>query len=343
MRYKIILLFSCIAFSFLCAEAQRSDMVVFNAGNRIKGEVKHMKYGALFCETDDAGDMNIDWINVVKVKSSGTFDITLKDKRRFEGSLDSTANKGEAVIVSGGQQTVVSIVDIVEIKQLNNTFWSRIDGFVHLGFSYTKASDVANFNTGAEMNYRSFTDEITLGGNIVLTRQDVADSLIKNKKQDLGLDYRRFFNKRWLVFGTTGIEQNTELGVNYRIIAGGGAGKNLFEAKAQMMRVAVGSIYTREQSDENVGVNNAEGLAEVYYKVYKKNMPKLSLTSSLIAYPSFTDMGRVRLSGEIAFDTEIISDFTIGFSNYHNYDNRPISSTASNYDWGIVFNLGYSF
>jgi hypothetical protein len=343
MYLKKILLFLMIAFSFLGVEAQRSDMVVFNAGNRVKGEVKHMKYGALFYETDDAGDMNIDWINVVKVKSKGTYDITLKDHRRFEGSLDSTANNGEAVIVSNGQRTVVAILDIVEITELQNSFLSRIDGFLHLGFSYTKGSKVILVTSGAEVNYRSFTDEVSLGGNIVFTRQGISDTTVKNKKQNLDLDYRRFFKNRWFLFATTGIEQNTELGLSYRFYAGGGIGKSLFETNVQMMRMGLGAIYTREESDENTRRNNAEGVAEIYYKVFKKTMPKLSLTSSLIAYPNFTDAGRVRLNGDISFDTEVISDFTIGLSSYHNYDNRPVSSTASTYDWGIVFNLGYSF
>ncbi len=342
IRYFLIIL-GLIILLLPKLHAQRSDVIHFNAGNRITGEIKRLQFGALLYETDDAGDLDVKWINVVKIKTNSILEITLENGERIEGSLDTTDSKYEVRVISETNTKIVPISKIVEIQQLQNRFISRFDGFVKFGFSYTKASDVLQTNSTGDIRYITFSDELTATGNLIITDQFVADSVIRNRKQDLQLFYRRFFKQRWFAFTTAGIQQNIELGLLRRGLFGLGGGKSLFHTNLHMFRIAMGAMGTNEIDIDNNEQNNAEGIFDLYYRVYKKNVPKVSFIMNATAYPSFTIPGRVRVDGNISLDTELISDFTIGITNYHNYDSNPLAVNGNNYDWGVVLNFGYGF
>ncbi len=344
--YSLILSLLTIGIFSLDLGAQvNPDYVVTKSGNTIEGEVKTLEFSILDFDTDQAGLLSIKWTDVVKIRSVSQFEITLPNGDLIIGKLDTTANDFEVKITDEeGKVTILPLLEVTGFESVNKTFWSRIDGFIKLGASYTKASQVAQFNAGAEVTYRTYHDEVGIYGNTVLTRQvEINDTVTVNRKQNLNAEYKRFFNHRWFVGVNSGVEQNTELGLLSRFLAGATVGKTLFQNKSQFFQASLGSTYTWERSDDGQSVNNAEGIVGVYYKVYKHSMPKIYLTTYCNTYPSFTTGGRVRVDAQIDFDIEIISDFTLGISNYHNYDNKPISATGSTYDWGFVFTVGYSF
>lgn len=341
----IALAVSILLCSFFSQAQVNPDFVELKSGNRIYGEVKSLKFSILKFDTDQAGLLSIKWRNVVKISSVDQFEIYLPKGDLIIGSIDTTERDFQVKVTDReGVEKILRLEDLTSFTDVNSTFKSRIDGFIKAGFSYTKASDVAQFNTSAEVAYRTYHDEVKLGGSSIYTRQrGSGDTMETDRQQNLFLDYRRFFKHRWYVNINTGVEQNTELGVRSRVKAGATVGKTLFENKSQFFQAGIGSTYTWERSDDGQEQSNMEGVAGFYYKVYKHTMPKIYLTSNLATFPSFTTPGRVRLYGQIDFDIELIDDFTIGITNYHNFDNQPISATAATYDWGITFNLGYSF
>ena len=99
----------------------------------------------------------------------------------------------------------------------------------------------------------------------------------------------------------------------------------------------------REYASTGGSTTNIEGVAMLGYRIYKYTMPKVVLTTSVENYYSLNNPGRIRLNADIRIDFELLDDFTIGISNYHNYDNRIVSIGASTYDWGVNTTLGYTF
>ncbi len=73
------------------------------------------------------------------------------------------------------------------------------------------------------------------------------------------------------------------------------------------------------------------------------SLTKVILTASAKNFYSLNNPGRIRLNADIRIDLELIDDFTIGFSNYHHFDNEPASAGASTYGWGINTTIGYTF
>jgi hypothetical protein len=103
------------------------------------------------------------------------------------------------------------------------------------------------------------------------------------------------------------------------------------------------SVNQERSADSTANTVNAEGVFSAYYKLFIISIPKVSITSSLMIYPSFTVKGRWRLSYELKASTEIISNLDISVSFDYNFDNKPPTATSSNTDMNISTTLGYSF
>jgi len=328
----------------LLSLAQKTDLLVLKNGNHINGEVKKLEYGVLTFDTDDAGLLTVKWKDVMKLKSSDSFELTNDNTEVFLGSLDTTAKVREINLIIDGERKLITMDDLVRIEGINKTFLSRIDGGINAGVNYSKGSDVLKLNFGANVSYRAFRDLVMLSGYSEVTRQDFSeDTSDITRKQNLDLSYFRYFNKRWLVSGFTGVEQNTELGLDARIYLGAGGGKDLVYTNLHWLSMLAGVVGNKEYASSGGNTTNAEAIIVAGYRIYKYTMPKVILTASAKNFYSLNNPGRIRLNADIRLDFELIDDFTIGFSNYHNFDNEPASAGASTYDWGINTTIGYTF
>lgn len=324
--------------------AQRTDLLVLKNGNHINGEIKKLEYGQLTYKTDDAGTITVKWKDVMKLKSSDSFELTTEEKYVFLGSLDTTANVREISLIIGQERIPLSMEKLVRIVPIKQKFFSRFDGSINAGVNYSKGSDVLKWNIGADLTYRTFHDLLDFSGYSEITRQRFTDDTTGiTRKQNLELVYARYFNQRWLVSGFTGAEQNTELGLKARVYLGAAGGKDVVYTNLQALSLLGGVVGNREYAESGGSTGNAEAVAILSYRIYKYSMPKVILTTTAQNFYSINNPGRIRLNADIRIDFELVDDFTIGFSNYHNFDNEPVSIGASQYDWGINTTLGYTF
>src|SRR6266478_6053812 len=86
---RFFLLVPLLAFLCCPALARRQDVVVMNNGDHFTGQVKRLKNGLLFIETDYAsGNIGLDWDQVQSVQSTATFQIVLNNGQRLEGKSE---------------------------------------------------------------------------------------------------------------------------------------------------------------------------------------------------------------------------------------------------------------
>jgi hypothetical protein len=79
------------------------------------------------------------------------------------------------------------------------------------------------------------------------------------------------------------------------------------------------------------------------YDLFSFAKPNMTLSFVESVFASLTETNRIRLDGNISFDYEIISDFSINFQFYHNYDSRSPATGKPNIDYGFVAGLRYEF
>lgn len=323
--------------------SQKTDKILLDNDDWITGEIKKLDYAKLSLKTSAAGTIQIKWDHIYKIKSDKYFEIGMGKGVKYFGSLDVTSDddKFKVLIVMEEEEVVVDMNRIVEITPIKSRFWAKLDGNLDLGFSYTKGSEVKQWNSSFRLDYRPSKSLTTISANSIFTEQPERDA---TSKQDLGLSYKRFIGNNLAYTGFGGLQQNSELGINLRTSLGFGISKNWLRSNIQRVITTAGVIVNQEQGNENEGKNvNFEGLIRAEYRVFRYRDPEIDITAYFDFYPSFNVKDRYRTDLDVKFKFEIFNDFYIGFSFYHNLDTKPPESAASKSDWGVTTSLGYKF
>jgi hypothetical protein len=90
-------------------------------------------------------------------------------------------------------------------------------------------------------------------------------------------------------------------------------------------------------------VQYLDALFSVRQSFFTYDYPKTDITMSLDVFPGLSQWGRVRAQFDGKLKREIVHDFTIGFTIYDSYDNRPPSADASKNDVGLSLTIGWTF
>ncbi|MCJ7556888.1 MAG: DUF481 domain-containing protein [Gammaproteobacteria bacterium] len=342
MKRIIILMLSLGVFvSGPAFSRDKTDDVWVVNGNQITGEIKKLEHGLLTLKTDYMGEVEIEWTDVVRVESDYAFQFERTDGTRVTGRIGESAEPGKIVVGYLQQKTTFEIAKVVRISQIEDSFLDGVKGSLSMGYSFTKASDVAQGNLAFSMTHRTEIRSYTLQGSGISTTTAQGDP---SQRANASFGMTRFRRDRWYNSYTLGFEQNDELGLNLRTSLEAALGRYLIQTNMSELGTLVGLVGTNEllQGDAQTQ-QNMEGLLGVDYSRYIYNDPKLDLTLSLYVYPSITESGRVRSQFDAALKWEIYKDLFWSLSYYNTYDSDPPSGSDTTDDFGIVTSVGWSF
>jgi len=233
------------------------------------------------------------------------------------------------------------ISDIIQITPIKNKFWRRIYGSADIGYSFTKSTTLSQLTFSSDLKYRDRKNFSTLQINSITSDQDNKESTSKN---DVTLSYYHRIKNNWNSLITFGGEENSELGLDLRLQTSLGFGNEIIHTNSNNLFVALGVVFNREWSKgEEAARDNFDGMAYATYRMFRFKDPSVDITSSVVAYPSFTVTNRWRLNYDLKVKVEVINDLYFSLSYYYNYDTKPPSADAEKFDYGIVSSVGYSF
>lgn len=322
-----LLLMLCIV-----ASGQKTDKVYLKNGDIITGEIMSMRLAMLTYKMDGPGTIHVKWEEVVGFKSDKIFEITLRWGTIITTVVDSNFYRDHHATLN----------DIVEMVPIKDKFLRRLSGDFNLGFSYTKSSQVLQFNVNTSVNYKIPKWDFGIKFNSVLTSQESDTTL--TKKQDATFTVLRDLDKKYYLGGNIGWQQNTELGLNNRFLVTGLVGLMAISDNHNRMIIATGLSANIEQSIQSSSyATNLDGVVMAGYKRFYYSTPKLSIDAAAVFYPGISDWGRVRMDDNLTVSVEIFKDFTIGLNFYYTYDSRPPAGALSTNDYGGNFTIGYTF
>ncbi len=321
--------------------SQKTDTLFLKNGDRMIGEVKGLKYGILNYSTSSMGTIKIEWIDVARVLSNKDFVAKLDDGEILRGQFDSTALVNDLIQVIPDLREQTTFPHLIEITPIKRVIWQRFDGYVDLGFNFTKGSNVTNntFDAGLKCRSEKYLGDLAVSSIIAVQGNED----ITTTKQDAILQNYVFFEHSWFVQGLVGWESNSELGIDGRSFLGFAGGKDLLQNQSTNMFFSLGSIFQREVSQESARQTSLEGLILTQFKKFIYKEPELDITSNLALFPSFTKTGRIRLNFDLKAKIEIISDLFLALTFYNNFDSQPPPGAAARNDFGINTSIGYSF
>ena len=324
--------------------AAKTDVVTLRNGDRITGEVKRIEQGRLVFSTDDLGTVNIEWDKVAQLVSRRTYEIELADGTRQFGVLREPPVAQTPVLLVGeeGDRTAaLNIADVVSLTPLDSGNWrDRLDGYFSLGFSYTKANEIAQLTIDAGITRRAREQQLELTLQSIANDSAVAERSVSNSLTGV---YQKLLDAHWFYAGIGQLAQDDEFGLDLRVLGGAAYGRFITRSNEQEFALAGGVAAAREYLRDNSIEDGVEGLLLAKYALFHYDEPETSLTASLFVLPSLSNWGRVRTDTAVRLRHEIAHDLFTELSIFHGYDSKPPAPDAPSSDWSVVTSIGYSF
>jgi len=343
-----------ICFLMFCqspsALAQKTDLVYLRNGDRLTAEVKDLAHGEVRLETSALGTVYVKWQDVDRIETDKQLQVQLTDGRRYFGAARPSATSGLLTLDVGGETLAFEHERIVRVQPIIGTgdLRGNLDLSLGLGLTYTRASDLLQWNIRASTKYR--TEKYIASASydsLVTNNGDGADST----RRDLSGTYLRLRRNRWLWFANATLQQNDELGVDRRALVGGGLGRFLVQSQKHEVLLAGGLTANvedlRGSPDATPGRTGSgtslEWLLYGEWTYFRLKTPKSSVSLAGALYPGLTEAGRLRGDLRARYRQEFVKDLFLNLTYYYNFDTDPSAGAFSETDYGVVTGLEYQF
>jgi hypothetical protein len=233
------------------------------------------------------------------------------------------------------------MAEVERISRFSPRFWDRINGALSLGFSYNKSSSIQVSSVNLNANYRSVTED----GSLAFSSNTTKDSSGKTTDRDLLTGSVLFLRQSRNFWGLLGsLERDQSLGIDARLTAGAAVGRRFVQSSYTEVTGVAGLVATEEWIVDNPTPKaSVEAVVGGSWNVFKFIEPKTRLDMGLYVFPSLTESGRYRSTGNLNLTHKFPHDITLGLTGYLSYDNQPPEPTAEKSDYGVTLNVGYTF
>ena len=318
----------------------KTDVVVLRNGDHLSGDIVSLQFGILTLKTDNMSTLDIEWPAVRSVTSKFDFAIERRDGVKYHGAIATSADGTELVVQSEQGAAHIPIEEVERISRVSRRFWDRIDGALAVGFSYTKSSAIHVGSVNFNASYRS----TTVDGTLAFSANTTKDSSGKTTDRVLltsGVTFLQQSRNFWGLVGS--LERDQALGIDARLVGGAVLGRRFVEAPYTEVTGIAGLVATEEWIVDSPPKASVEAIAGGSWQVFKFIEPKTRLDLGLYVFPSLTQSGRYRSTGNLNLTHKFPHDITLGLTGYLSYDNQPPEPTAEKSDYGLTVNVGYTF
>lgn len=328
------------------ADRTKTDILVMKNGDRITCEITKLDHGQLSIKTNYAmGTIVVNWEEVERVESKQPFILETTKGRYFTGTIETDKNKGDAIdVINTGQEPVRLAQDeIVEARQLGESFLNRLSYTIDYGLNYTRSNTQTQSNLASTFDYRSPRKWLTLNMNSLFTTQENADDT--NRQQATVGAFQRIRSTTWFGGAIGDMLRNTAQDLDLRYTLGGGMGKPFIATNRSYLVGLAGLVYTNERyantsANPQSPFSSMESTFNVQYSTFRFDSSQF-VTSAWV-YPSLTNPGRVRINFDASLYLDLAHDLYLRLGYFHNFDSRPPTDTLRN-DYGFSTSVGWKF
>jgi len=320
-------------------QAQTDSLVLIN-GNYIVGEIKGLNKNVLTVETDYSDDdFKIEWNGVMEIYTETYFLITITDGTRLNGHLKTTSPLTVLIVSDDDQEMIVELNDIVYLDDIDQGFWNQIYASIDLGLDIAKANDLRQVSMRSNLGYLAKRWQLDGNYNNLFSRQDDIED---TRRSDGSVTFRYFLPQDWYPLISAEFLSNTEQQLKLRSTIKSGMGKYVIHTNQLYWGFSLGANYNNEnyQPDTLTDRTSWEGFIGTELNMF--NTGDLSLLTNLVAYPSFTEKGRIRSDFKFDLTYDLPLDFYIKLGFTVNYDNQPAAGSPET-DYVIHSGFGWEW
>jgi len=338
----LLLLASVLACGIAWGYARdKTDVVTLRNGDRLSGDIVSLEFGILTLKTDNMSTLSIEWPAVRAVTSKFPFAIERSDGTKYHGVIATSEDGADLVVQSDEGTARIPMEKVERISRFSPQFWERIDGSLAVGFSYTKSSSIQVSNVNFNAHYRSTRVDGSLAFSSNTTK-DSSGSTTDRALLSSGVQFLQQSRNFWGLLAS--LERDQSLGVDARLLGGAVLGRRFVQTPFTELTGIAGVVGTQEWIVNDPTPNaSLEAVVGGRWRVFRFIEPETQLNLGLYVFPSLTESGRYRSTGDLSLTHKFPHDITVGITGYLSYDNQPPESGAHTSDYGLTFNLGYTF
>jgi len=329
-------------FAGMFSAAGQNDTLVMRNGNVLVGEIKSLERGVLTLKTSYSDkDFQIEWDDVVRIKSLRNFIMSLSHGRKLDGSiLPYSEDPTKVIIVDKHGRVIASLQDLIYIKPVKEKFFGRFSVLLSAGYTLTKANNSHQISIKTNVGYTSsaFIADAYFSAISNLQKKDTLE--IRTSRMEGGLSFKIFLVRGWIALLGTDLLQNEEQKIKLRANTKAGVGNFVVRNHKLYLMLAGGGAWNYETYTEPTQDlrNNLEAFATIEINIY--NIGDLDLLTSVTGYPSLTEWGRFRCDFNFDMKYDLPLDLFINLGFTLNYDNQPVAG-ASDIDYVLQTTIGW--
>jgi len=332
--------------AFTCGPAwgyarDKTDVVTLRNGDRLSGDIVSLEFGILTLKTDNMSTLSIEWPAVRSVVSKFEFAVELLDGTKYHGVIATGADGAELTVQSAEGAARIPMAEVERISRFSPRFWDRINGALSVGFSYSKSSSIQVSSVNFNANYRSTTTDASLAFSSNTTK-DSSGTTTNRELLSGDVMFLQQSRNFWSLLAS--VERDQSLGIDARVVGGAALGRRFVQAAYTELTGIAGLVGTEEWIVDNPTPKaSVEAVLGGTWQVFRFIAPKTRLDLGLYVFPSLTESGRYRGTGNLNLTHDFPHDVTLGLTGYLSYDNQPPEPGAQTSDYGVTLNVGYTF
>jgi len=341
-RFMLSVLLTCAT---LVAQAKRNDVVIMKNGDHLSGEVKKLEGGILYLDTPyTANSIELDWLQVESVQSTGSYQIVLKDGQHLAGAIakvpSNEAPDKDFTVRLDSKETETAGRDVVNIESRKPNFWRQLTGKIDFGYDFTSGNSQTSLSSDASASYSA--TKWNAGASFTSSFSGQSAGSKTNLLELEGLS-QRYMRGNSSLTALVDFLHSSQQNLQLRTTLGGGYGRFVFRTNQNHLSWVAGAVFTNETFTSTLGQptdQNIEGLLGGQYQLLR--FSRYNLESQALVFPGLSDAGRIRATTNTTFNVKLSNNFYTNFSFWDNYDSRPPVSAKKN-ELGISSGLGWTF
>ncbi len=345
MKFQCVILFCAMLLFSVIGEAV-ADEVYLKNGDRITGKVKIMEGGKLVFGTSYAGDLNIDWKEVIDLKTDTPITVVLSDGTQLQG-LPKPGETGDLKLDTDILTTPAAF-NITKVKAINPKPIPPIKWTARLNFGIKIESgntEKQEFHFDGQL--LAITDKNRFTAGLELDRdtaENDAGRMVRTENNWLATTkYDHFLSKQWFINTNSSYEKDDFKDLSGRTVLGGGAGYQYWKDTEKNLSGELGYAYVNETYDNDVSLDvdysSVRWALNVDYFLFDK---KAQLFHWDEVFMSMQDSDNVWLRSRTGIRFPLYKGFTSTIQYNFDWDNDPAIG-AEKVDTTILFTVGFLF
>jgi len=335
----------CFLASFGTASQAGADEVVLENGDRLTGEIQHVRDGKLSLKTPYSKDpVVIDFGSIQGLKTETSITVQLEDGSRVEGPAEMTEDGQVRIIPTGAGPVVIG--DITAIKGINPPPDITYKGDLTAAAGYTTGNtETVNTNVDGKFVVRSKRQRGTLTGAWNYA-EDTKTPSARNANGSFQYDF--FFTKKLYGYANTLMEFDTFQDLAFRSTLGAGLGYQFLETSRTNLSAELGASWVHQNyyaPDNTYDPDYASGrwAINLEVKIIPDKIVLFHFDEGYFGFEDKEDLGYdFLLRTKTGLRFTLVKDFFTSIQVNVDYNNAPVQDKEK-VDTAFLFGLGYAF